>query len=166
MQFTYPRRSIISLALALCWAVGVQAQDDFSEDVTVITSDKLTFDYQNQYAHFEGNVVVEDQRIRLTSDILTVRFDDNGDLNHIEAKGQVFIQQGEKNARSEMATYDVTSGEIVLEGDPQLQRGKNLLFADRIIFWRDSDKLEAYPHVRLILFPDDDNSSSNLLGRE
>ena len=156
-------RTVVLMTLCAWCANAVVAQDSVEEDVTVITSDKLTFDYQNKYALFIGNVIVEDKDMRLTSDELTVRFDDDGDVEFINAEGQVFIQQADKNARSQTATYNVATGEIVLEGDPQLQRGKNLLFGDRITFWRDQDRLEVFPNARLIIFPDGDEKRESLL---
>ena len=51
-----------------------------SDEVTVITSDRLLYDYKNAFAVFDDNVVVIDPDLKLTSDHLLVRFDENGEV--------------------------------------------------------------------------------------
>ena len=157
------------LAMGLVGFSAVEAKDDipeeFSEEVTVITSEQLIFDYQNSYAIFEENVVVIDAELKLTADKLTVRFGEDGEVNFIEAKGQVFIQQEDRTARSELATYEVDTGKITLTQNPQVMRGRDLLQGETIIFWRDQNKMICKPKARLIIFPkgDDSNGSSRKL---
>jgi|GEM_PF-493098 len=161
------KKSLSGMLLYLFITLSLSAQlpKEFNEEVTVITSDKLVYDFKNKFALFEGNVVVEDISFRLTSDKLHVIFNEAGDVKFIKATGQVYIQQDEKNARSEQATYDLVSGEIVLTGEPQLQRGRNLLFAELIKFWRDGERLESEGKSRLIVFPDEDGAGAgSLLG--
>ena len=43
-----------------------------SDEVTVITSDRLLYDYKNAFAVFDDNVVVIDPDLKLTSDHLLV----------------------------------------------------------------------------------------------
>lgn len=126
-----------------------------ANEVTVITSDRLLFDYKNQYAIFEDNVVVIDPGLKLTCEKLTVRFDEEGDVERIEAKTNVFIQQEDKTAKAGMAIYEVKKGLITLTEKPQITRGKSVLQAEKIMFWRFENRLEAYPHARLLVFQAD-----------
>ena len=122
-----------------------------SDEVTVITSDRLLYDYKNAFAVFEDNVVVIDPDLKLTSDHLLVRFDENGEVESLEAKGQVYIQQEGLTARSELATYDVKKATIILQVNPMVQREGAMLTGDKIIYYRDEGRLECFPNARLII---------------
>ena len=110
---------------AAAWGVAGVAQaaleDDgraleASDDATVITADKLTFDYIKKFALFENNVVVNDPRMQMSASRLTIVFDEDGGAQTIKAEGKVLLTQEDKKARADVATYDVVSGRIVLAG--------------------------------------------------
>jgi lipopolysaccharide export system protein LptA len=90
-----------------------------SDNATVITSDKLTFDYIKKFALFENNVVVNDPRLQMNANRLTIVFNEDGAAQTLKAEGKVLLTQGDKKARSDVATYDVVSGRIVLAGGPR-----------------------------------------------
>jgi len=140
------------------------AESEITADVTVITSDRLTFDYKKKYALFEQNVVVTDPELKLTSDRLTVVFDDKGKPTNIKAEGNVVLSQADKNAKAMVATYDVATGKIVLAGKPRVSRGRDILEGDVITFWRDENRMVCQPQARLVIYPDRDGSKSSLLG--
>jgi lipopolysaccharide transport protein LptA len=137
---------------------------DLDEDVTVITSDRLTFDYNKKFALFEKNVTVVDPEMRLTSDIMLVRFDNDDQVSSIVAKRAVRIEQDKLIAESGMATYDVKPAIIKLEISPRVMRGKNILEGDIITFWRNEDKMLCEPQARLIIYPDEKDSKLQLFG--
>lgn len=124
-----------------------------TNDVTVITSERLVYDYNQAFAIFETNVVVVDPNLRLTCDKMTVRFNEKGDMNFLEARGQVYIQQDDKTARAELATYDVAEGKIVLENNPQVMSGATILQGGKITFWRFQNRMESDGGSRLIIPP-------------
>ncbi|MBU0679659.1 MAG: hypothetical protein KJ626_16275 [Verrucomicrobia bacterium] len=138
--------------------------DSADAEVTVINSDKLTFDYEQQYAKFEDNVVVVDPTMTLKADILTVRFNEKSEAKSIVAVGHVRIEQEDKTATSGKATYDVDSGMIVLTEDPKVWRGQDTLTGDKITFWRDQNKMVCEPRARLVLFPQSGGSRAKLFG--
>lgn len=121
------------------------------DNLTVITSDKLTFDYQKQFALFEQNVVVVDPEMRLYADRMTVRFGSDNRVTEIKAEGRVHIIQEDKEARSESAIYNLAQGVIILTGKPQVTRGQDILTGDKITFWRDQNRMIVEPRARLIL---------------
>lgn len=123
-----------------------------AEAVTVITSDKLIFDYKQSFADFEGNVKVDDPGLDLTCDRMTVAFNKDDDVEKIVAKGSVYIVQDDFEALSEVATYDVQDGNIKLEVNPQVQKGKDILQGGTIIYNRFSEKLEALDGAKLLLY--------------
>lgn len=127
-----------------------------SPDATVVTADKLTFDYIQKFALFEGRVLVNDPRLQLSSDRLTIVFTEDGGAQTIKAEGKVLLTQGDKKARSDVATYDVPSGKIVLAGGPpQVMQGRNILEGEVITFWRDEQRLECKPKARLVVYSED-----------
>jgi lipopolysaccharide transport protein LptA len=125
-----------------------------TERVTVITSDSLLFDYGKQFAIFKGNVVVVDPGLRLTSQEMTVYFDAEDQVDRIVAKGGVVIQMDEINTRSGEAVYHMKTGQIILDDKPQVSRGRSVLQAERILYWRLENKLVAEPRARVLLFQD------------
>jgi lipopolysaccharide export system protein LptA len=147
----------------LCAAAPARAElrDDgrsleASPNATVVTADKLTFDYIKKFALFENNVLVNDPRLQLSANRLTIVFTEDGGAQTIKAEGKVLLTQGDKKARSDMATYDVASGKIVLAGGPpQVMQGRNILEGEVITFWRDQQRLECKPHARLVVYSED-----------
>ncbi len=148
-------RTVLFLVLLLC-APGLPAgaQDADEGSVTVITSEKLTFDQDENHAVFEENVVVDDARMRLTTDLLTVFFTEDGDAERVEARGAVHIEQGEKQAWAGEADYDIESGEIELRDNPRVRQGRDMLSGETIRFFRDENKMICEPRARLVLYPD------------
>ena len=125
-------------------------------DATVVTADKLTFDYIKKFALFENNVVVNDPRLQLSANKLTIIFTEDGGAQTIKAEGKVLLTQGDKKARADVATYDVVSGKIVLAGGPpQVMQGRNILEGEVITFWRDEQRLECKPRARLVVYSED-----------
>lgn len=149
-------RAAVLLTCAMCAALAVcyaRAQEpaEGEDNITVITADRLTFDYQKQFALFERNVVVVDPEMRLYADRMTVRFGSDNKLQEVKAEGNVHIIQQDKEARSEIAIYNVLQGVIILTGKPQVTRGKDILTGEKITFWRDQNRMVVEPRARLIL---------------
>lgn len=125
-------------------------------DLTVITSEKLTFDYQRRFAFFEQDVVVVDPEMKLFADKMTVLFSASNRVTEIKAEGRVYIVQADKQARADIALYNVVQGVIVLTGKPQVTRGQDILTGDKITFWRDQNKMIVEPRARLVIHPEGD----------
>jgi len=145
-------------------AVDPSAGIETATDATIVTSEHLTYDGQKRYAHFEKNVVVTDPQLQLRSDKLTLWFDEAGSAKTIQAQGNVRISQADKSSRSGMAVYDVATGKIVLTDKPEVTRGKDVLQAETITFWRDHNKLVCEPRARLVIYPEQDGARGQLLG--
>jgi lipopolysaccharide export system protein LptA len=153
----------VAVAAGLCAGTPAQAalEDDgrsleASPNATVVTADKLTFDYIKKFALFENNVLVNDPRLQLSANRLTIIFTEDGGAQTIKAEGKVLLTQGDKKARADVATYDVASGRIVLAGGPpQVMQGRNILEGEVITFWRDQQRLECKPRARLVIYSED-----------
>lgn len=156
--------ALLALAgCALC-AQGAAAESNEAEaaDVTVVTADSLTFDHEQRYAIFDKNVVVNDPRMKLTSEQLTLRFNEEGEASLIEAEGKVVLLQDDKRATAGKAVYDVLTGKIVLRMKPRVERGKDYLEGDVITFWRDENRMVCQPNARLVITPQSGTAPSIL----
>ncbi|NCC51528.1 MAG: lipopolysaccharide transport periplasmic protein LptA [Spartobacteria bacterium] len=163
----------VLLVMASVWLLGLchtgygadmATTLELDGEVTVITSDRLTFDYEKQFALFEGNVVVTDPEMKLTAERMNVTFNKKSEVQAIDAVGDVRIQQEDKVANAGEASYNVKTGQITLKDNPRVRRGKDLLQGDVITFWRDENKMICEPRARLVIFPDTDNTRDKLFG--
>ncbi len=163
-----PALALAVLAFAPPAARAASALDDdgrsleASDDATIVTADKLTFDYTQKFALFDGNVMVNDPRMQLSAQRLTIVFTEHGGAQTVKAEGRVLLTQGDKKARSEVATYDVPTGRIVLAGGPpQVMQGRNIMEGEVITFWRDQQRVECKPKARLVIYSEDFGGSSD-----
>jgi lipopolysaccharide transport protein LptA len=164
----------LSLIILAAWAgaAGVSraaepaATEDLEAggDVTVVTSDKLTFDYKKRFAVFEHNVIVNDPQMQMAADRLMIYFNEDGKAESIKAEGRVTITQTDKTAQSGVASYDVATGKIVLADRPRVTRGKDVLEGDVITFWKNENRMICQPQARLVIFPEKDGTKDKLLG--
>ena len=109
---------------------------------TVIKSDSLDADLFKRTAIFRGNVVVVDAAFRMTAMQMDVSFNDQANgVDKIVARGKVRIEQADKIALADEATYFVADARIELIGSPRAFSGKNELSGEKITFFRNENKL-------------------------
>ncbi len=132
------------------------------DELTIITSDKLTYDAERQFIVFENNVVVRDPSLKMTADHMTVNLGEDQEVKSILAVGNVVLTQEDRQAWAQRASYDLDEGIIVLEGEPRVMRGRDLLAGDRITFWRDDQRMVCEPHARLVIQPDSEGIRNGL----
>jgi lipopolysaccharide export system protein LptA len=128
--------------------------DRGSNDVTVITSKELFFNYKSRNVRFEQDVHVKDVKMTMDCGTLDVRFSEKNEINWIEALTNVKIVSEGREANAGKAVYDVASDEFMLQDNPSFRDGKNTLFGDRIRFWRSTGRMVCEPQARLVIFPD------------
>lgn len=119
---------------------------------TVITSTRLAFDQKKLKAVFEGKVVVTDPDLKIESDRLTVLFSNDKKVELIKAEGSVVITRNTIVATAQAAAYAVADGKITLSGRPCVNRQKDSLTAETIVFWRNSNKILCEPDAHLIIY--------------
>jgi len=145
---------------------GAASADAADTNSTVITSTRLTYDQQKQTAIFEDQVVVTDPRVKINADKLTVLLTKDNHVMAIEAEGSVVIQEGEKIAIGEKARYEVDEGKFILSGHPTVQNGRDLLSAEKITFWRDTNRIQCEENIRMTIRSEQGGMKSNLLKKE
>ncbi|MFO8089858.1 MAG: LptA/OstA family protein [Desulfatiglandaceae bacterium] len=149
------------------WAFGEEESKpprENDEPVTVITSEKMVYNSEKQTAVFENNVQVEDDRLSLSSEKLTAEFDENNEVKSLLAEGSVYMEQDDKTAWAESASYNVETGKMVLKGDPLVRQGKDMLQGETITFWRDESRMVCEPDARLTIYSQDSKMREQLNG--
>jgi len=109
---------------------------------TEIEADKGSMDFNTNTATFEGNVIVKDEDVSMTSDMLVAKLDSDNQIKTLEATDNVVITQKGENrvARSNYALYTVENRTVVLMDNPRLEIGDSVLSnAYKIIYDMDSD---------------------------
>jgi lipopolysaccharide transport protein LptA len=81
--------------------------------------------------------------VTIKADQMTALFSTNNQPEMIMAVGNVVIDQEDRMATCERATYSVKSGLLVLTGKPVVKRGAEVMSGSRIIFSRDDDKVKC-----------------------
>ena len=121
---------------------------------TQITCDgALEVDYENNIATFNDNVIVKDPQVMLKADKMQVFFDaDSKSVARIIAEGEVRFKKGDRQAKSEHAEYFADEGKIVLSGNPMVRRGMDALTGERIIFYRNNNRMVCEPNAQLVIF--------------
>jgi len=80
-----------------------------------------------------------------------------GDLEKIEAKGNVIVTQKEKIATGEEAVYFQDSGQIVMTGNATLRDGKNIIKGDKVTVFVNEDRgiveADQKKRVKAIIYP-------------
>lgn len=114
---------------------------------TVITADRLNYDYRRSIAVFEGNVDVQDPRMRIRSEKLTVIFGEANSIKSVTAIDNVRIWQDDKKATCRLAVFRAATGEVVLTGDAVVERATDRLSGEQITFWIGEERIESVPGI-------------------
>ncbi len=120
---------------------------------TVITAQKLTYDYKRSIAVFEGDVVVVDPQMRMAADKIIVVFEGTNSVKTLTAQGNVHITSEDREATCVTAVYKNLGGEVIMTGTPVLKRGRDTLRGDKITFWINEERVVSEPGV-LTFFPE------------
>jgi lipopolysaccharide transport protein LptA len=120
---------------------------------TVITSKELFLDYKSRNVRFEKDVHVQDPKMEMHCEQLSIRFGEDNKIDWIDASTGVRIQSDGREAQAGKATYDVKTDTFLLEDNPRITDGKNVLTGEQIRFWRASGKMICEP-ARAVVYSD------------
>ena len=147
-----PSVGLLALLLPV-FAVFAQGE---GTNKTVVTADRLTFEYKKQMAVFDGHVVVVDPRIRIESDELRLVFSKTNEIKSVTATGNVRLRSEDKTGACNKAVYVGETEEVTLTGNARLNRGgRDSVTGDRIIFYLDEDRVVVEGGTQLVIFPED-----------
>jgi lipopolysaccharide export system protein LptA len=141
-----------------------------------IVSDRLDAYNEKKLVIFSGNVIATKGDITIKSDRLLLYYKKDprvaekkgahdignaGDLERIEAKGNVTITQGERVVTGDDAVLYQDAQKIIMTGNAMMSEGKNVIRGDRIIAFLDEDRgvveSAGKSRVKAIIYPEDRN---------
>lgn len=126
---------------------------------TEIRADILRYNEAERVVVFDGNVRVRDPQVAMNCDKLRLHLKEGNEIDWIEALSGVIIQLDDKKALGERARYYVDEGRFVLDGDPKLKMGRNIITGDRITFWQGTQRMVCEPNARALLYPDEETKA-------
>ena len=117
---------------------------------TVITSDKLEFDYKEFIALFDGHVVVTDPEFTLKADKMLVFFENTNEVKRVDAVGNVYLKSGDMTARCGKATYTSKNSQVLIQNDnPLVTKGENRITGDKMSIWLKEQRVVVESGVKL-----------------
>ncbi|WP_457568238.1 lipopolysaccharide transport periplasmic protein LptA [Desulfurobacterium sp.] len=122
----------------------------------VVEARQLIYDKNKHTATYIGNVIVQHDNITITGDKLIIYFDKTGKLiEKIVMIGNVSLKSEQGNGRCERLEYFPAQEKIVLSGNAELKKGKNVIIGDRIVAFKNGDvTVEGIEQkVKTIIFP-------------
>ncbi|MBN1511529.1 MAG: hypothetical protein JXB13_05900 [Phycisphaerae bacterium] len=143
---------IASFLLITLVATALRAVAQENEE-TVITSDRLEFDYREFVVLFEGNVDVRDPEFGMQADRMFVFFEGTNEVKQVKAMGNVRVQSADRTATCNTAVYLRDKGQIVMTGDAVLRRQRDQVNGDQITIWLDDQRVLCVPG-RLVIYPE------------
>ena len=141
-----------SMALILLWclipALAVQAAPPIHKDRSnlpiTVKSNEMTADNKGKTAIFTGKVVAKQGDMTIFSDRLLVNYaDKSGEVEKVEAQGNVRIVQLNRSGFADQAVYDSRNGRIVLTGAPRVVQGGDSISGKVITYYLDDDKSDV-----------------------
>jgi lipopolysaccharide export system protein LptA len=152
------------------------AANDFiksnSDEPMEITSNRMEAFNEKKMVIFSGNAKVIQGNSVLKSDKIilyykkdpekkdkvgTIETDATGELDRVEAKGNVSLIQGERTALGEEAVFVRESNKVILTGNAVLKEGKNTIRGDRVIVFLNEDRgvveSDSQKQVKAIIYP-------------
>jgi len=106
-----------------------------------IKSNELQADTKARTATFLGKVVAKQDTITIHTDRLVVRYaEKGGDVEKVEAFGNVRIVQENRIGTAQHAVYNTKDGKIVLTGLPKVVQGKDMVSGSEITYFVNEEK--------------------------
>jgi lipopolysaccharide export system protein LptA len=143
-----------------------------SDEPIEITSNRMEAFNEKKLVVFSGNAIAKQGNKVLKADQLnlyykkepdkkvkvgTTETEGTGNLEKIEAKGNVSLTQGERVATGDEAIYLRDSGKVILTGNAVLSEGKNSIKGDRVIVFLNENRgiveSNTKKQVKAIIYP-------------
>lgn len=109
-----------------------------------INSQRLEADHKRNLITFIGDVVAKEKEFTIYADRLLLYLDSEGEeIAKIVAQGNVRIEQGNRRATCQEATYYHRERKVTLLGNPVVREGGNWVKGQRIVYYIDEQKSVA-----------------------
>ena len=143
-----------------------------SDEPIEITSNRMEAFNEKKLVVFSGNAIAKQGNKVLKADQLSLYYkkepdkkvkigttetEGTGNLEKIEAKGNVSLTQGERVAAGDEAIYFRDSGKVIMTGNAVLSEGKNIIKGDRVIVFLNENRgvveSNTKKQVKAIIYP-------------
>ncbi len=164
------------LYIILMMASCVYAETNFigkqSSEPLEITADRMEAFNEKKLVVFSGKAKVTQGNSVLTSDKLLLYYnkrepdknkseilksDKTGDLEKIEAKGNVSLTQGDRLATGDEGIYLRDGNKIILTGNAVLKEGKNVIKGDKVTVFLNENRgmveSNSQKQVEAVIYP-------------
>lgn len=131
-----------------------KSEDTSQKQIKIISNELLTNNKLGEFK-YTGNVIAEQEDIKITSDVLTGRLvnkkgKEEASLEELKATGNVTITQGKDiKATAEYADFDLEKNIIILTGNPIVEKSDSIVSADIINHFLDEEKSVAEGNVEV-----------------
>ncbi|MBN1365456.1 MAG: lipopolysaccharide transport periplasmic protein LptA [Syntrophaceae bacterium] len=169
---------VLILTFLLLLSIKVHADNRFpikqSDKPMEITSDRMEIFKDKKLVVFSGNAKVTQGNSLLKADKLSLYYRDEpdkkykigtiqtgkaGDLERIEARGNVYLNYEEKIATGNEAIYFRDSGKVIMVGNASLKEGENCIKGESVIVFLDENRgiIEGntQKQVKAVIYPKD-----------
>ena len=145
---------LVTVAISFAAAPG----KDSGGQPIVIKSNELQADTKNRPATFIGKVVEIQDSITIHTDKLVVRYaEKGGDVEKVEAFGNVRIVQANRIGTAQQAVYYTKDGKIILYGSRKVVQGKDMVSGSEITYFVNEEKSvvtgTANTRVEAVIYP-------------
>jgi len=134
---------LITLAAfsAVAASVGNTGGKDRSGLPISIKSNQMSADNMGKTAVFSGKVMARQGDVTIYADKMTINYgDEKGEVEKIEADGNVRIVQENRIGFASHALYESKQGRITLTGNPKVTQGADSITGATITYLIDEDK--------------------------
>lgn len=155
--------ALLFTLLIVFFALNSWAQEEAIKTSTSpvkITSDQMEADKKKGTVVFKGNVVIRQEEGIIMSELLTVYYNEQNEMEKIIAEGDVRINQNDRVGTCQLATYRLEDKSIVMEGDPRIWRGGDVVEGEIITVFMDNDRMIVEGGARAVIHKNGDNKGS------
>ena len=135
------RAFFVCLAVAGGFCIAQAAPVERNSLPIQLKSNELVPDNANRTATFSGKVSARQGDITIYSDKLVIRYAaTDQQVEKVEAFGNVRIVQGNRQAEAAHAVYDNKEAKIILDGNPKVSQGADVIAGKLITYFVDEQK--------------------------
>ncbi len=133
----------VALAILSAADAGVTLTPDALTRPVSVTADRLEVRAKENRAIYSGNARAVRDRAVIRCDQAVIQYGRMQQVESAEATGNVEVQDGEKWAKGDKATFDNRSGVLVVTGRVEAKSGQGRVAGSRVVFTVGSDVLEV-----------------------
>jgi len=122
----------------------------------IIKADNLGVDLSKETFRYQGAVRVEGEDIQIKCDSLDGKFTKDNQVEQLIAQGNVHLIKPSDGTEvfGEKAIFDNRTKKVTVSGQPRIQKEKNSIKAEEIVYDLNTKKFEARGSVESLIFED------------